>query len=116
MAFSDWLPWGDIPEISARSLAENLPNVQVLDVRTPREFRRNHVFGAINVPITRLDPQNVLTLGLDAGRPVVVICLTAHRSIPAVKKLRRWGFDAEQLQGGMRAWWQQELPCASSEQ
>jgi hypothetical protein len=44
------------------------------------------------------------TLGLDPSRPVVAICLTAHRSIPAVRLLRNRGFDAAQLAGGMRAW------------
>jgi rhodanese-related sulfurtransferase len=35
---------------------------------------------------------------------VVAICLTAHRSIPAVRLLRARGFEAAQLAGGMLAW------------
>ena len=38
-------------------------------------------------------------------RPVVAICLSAHRSIPAARLLRAHGFpDAAQLAGGMLAW------------
>ena len=49
-------------------------------------------------------PRRLPQLGLERGRPVVAICLTAHRSIPAVRLLRRAGFDAAQLAGGMLAW------------
>ena len=38
------------------------------------------------------------------SRPVVAICLTAHRSIPAVRLLHRHGFAAAHLAGGMLAW------------
>jgi rhodanese-related sulfurtransferase len=41
---------------------------------------------------------------------VVAICLTAHRSIPAVRLLRENGFEARQLQGGMLAWRAAQLP------
>jgi rhodanese-related sulfurtransferase len=49
-------------------------------------------------------PRRLDALGLERGRRVVAICLTAHRSIPAVRLLRQAGFDAVQLAGGMLAW------------
>lgn len=106
MALPWWLPFGKVPEVPARKLAgdlaaESVP--QVLDVRTRTEFRRGHVRGAIWVPIDAL-PRRLPELGLERGRPVVAICLTAHRSIPAVRLLQRAGFDAAQLAGGMLAW------------
>ena len=101
-----WLPLGAVPEIPPRQLAGDLANVpgpQVVDVRTGAEFVRGHVRGAISVPISEL-PRRLEALGLDRGRRVVAVCLTAHRSIPAVRLLRRAGFDAVQLAGGMLAW------------
>jgi rhodanese-related sulfurtransferase len=101
-----WLPFGSVPEIPARRLAGDLSNVpgpQIVDVRTEGEFRRGHVRGAVSVPIAVLHAR-LPALGLAPDRPVVAICLTAHRSIPAVRLLRRSGFDARQLAGGMIAW------------
>lgn len=107
MALPWWLPVGKVPEIRARKLAGDLaaavPPPQVVDVRTVAEYRRGHVRGAISVPITELRAR-LPRLGLDRGVKVVAICLTAHRSIPAVRLLRRHGFDAVQLAGGMLAW------------
>ena len=106
MALPWWLPLGAVPEIPPRQLAGDLANApapQVVDVRTGAEFARGHVRGAISVPISAL-PRRLEALGLDRGRRVVAICLTAHRSIPAVRLLRRAGFDAVQLAGGMLAW------------
>lgn len=107
-----WLPFGRVPEIQAASLAADLdrePRPQVLDVRTPAEFAAGHVRGALNVPVTSL-PSRFESLGLDRSRPVVAICLTAHRSIPATRLLRQRGFEAVQLAGGMLAWRAADLP------
>jgi rhodanese-related sulfurtransferase len=43
---------------------------------------------------------------------VVAVCLTAHRSVPAVRLLRERGFEAVQLSGGMMAWRAARLPEA----
>ena len=83
---------------------------QLIDVRNSTEWRSGHIPGAIHVPITDL-ASRIAGLKLDAARPIVAICRAAHRSIPAVRLLRRHGFDnACQLQGGMLAWQQSGLP------
>lgn len=101
-----WFPFGSVPEIPPRKLASDLATMaapQVLDVRTEGEFLRGHVRSAVLVPIAELHAR-LPGLGLARDRKVVAICLTAHRSIPAVRLLRRSGFDAVQLAGGMIAW------------
>ena len=106
MALPWWLPFGKVPEVPAAGLAKELvlaPPPQVVDVRTGAEFRRGHVQGAVNVPIQEL-PARLPGLGLERGRAVVAICLSGHRSIPAVRLLRARGFEASQLRGGMLAW------------
>jgi rhodanese-related sulfurtransferase len=106
MALPWWLPFGRVPEIPAPRLARDLSAAvppQVVDVRTEAEFRRGHIRGAVNVPIQTL-ARRIGAIGLDRSRPVVAICLTAHRSIPAVRLLVRTGFSAAQLAGGMLAW------------
>lgn len=111
-----WVPFGSVPEISPNELHAKLdddPVPYILDVRTHREWIASRIEGAVNVPITSLRAF-LENLDLAPGRPVIAICLSAHRSIPAVRVLREAGFgDARQLQGGMRAWWKAGLPVAS---
>ncbi len=112
MALPWWLPFGSVPEVGARELAAELANGAVpflLDVRTPVEFAAGHLAGALNVPVTALSGR-IPSLGIPAGRPVVAICLSAHRSPPAVRLLRRAGVEARQLAGGMIAWRAAGLP------
>jgi len=107
-----WLPFGSVPELLAPALSQALGEPappQLVDVRTEREFAAGHIEGAISVPVTELAAR-LPRLQLDAGRPVVLICLTAHRSIPAVRLLRGHGLEALQLAGGMLAWRAAGLP------
>lgn len=109
-----WLPFGRVPQIEAADLAERLgkkPWPQLIDVRTPAEFAGGHVRGAVNLSVSALAAK-LDGLKLDPARPVVAICLTAHRSVPAVRLLRQRGYDAQQLAGGMLAWRARKLPEA----
>ena len=104
-------------EIDGASLIQLLSTESppvVVDVRTEYEFRHGHIHGARSCSLlpdlwsfgTRL--QN---LSLDTDTPVVCICLSAHRSVAGVRKLREMGFrDVRHLRGGMQQWRQQLLP------
>ena len=109
-----WWPFGKVPEVSAAELnrmrLDDTVRPQIIDVRTGVEWRNGHVPGAIHVPVTELGAR-VKELNFDGSRPIIAICRSAHRSIPAVNVLRQNGFrDACQLEGGMLAWWKAELP------
>lgn len=110
-----WIPFGRVPEASARDLAAELagPNPPfLLDVRTQLEWSKSRIPGAVNVPLPELR-RRLPELGLEREpqRPVVAICLSAHRSIPAVRLLQARGVcSARQLHGGMLAWWRADLP------
>ncbi|HSD19200.1 MAG TPA: rhodanese-like domain-containing protein [Anaeromyxobacter sp.] len=109
-----WLPIGRVPEIAPQELSAWLgrkPSPHLLDVRTAAEFAAGHIRGAINVPVTAL-LSRMEALGLDPARPIVAICLSAHRSPPAVRLLRERGFEAVQLAGGMLAWRAAGLPVS----
>jgi rhodanese-related sulfurtransferase len=110
-----WSPFGRVPEVSAPELQDRLmrgEQIQIIDVRTPREFADGHINGAVNVPIQSL-PRRLPDLGLDVSKPVVTICKTAHRSVPATRLLRRRGFDASQLAVGLDEWRRRHLPLES---
>lgn len=110
-----WIPFGEVPEVSPEALHASLagddPPV-VLDVRTEAEWRWSHVRGARSVPLAGFT-EALTALSLDPARPVVAICLSAHRSVPAVRILRDRGFArVAQLRGGMLAWWMLGLPTS----
>jgi len=77
-------------------------SLQLLDVREAVEFKRGHLPGALNSPISTW----VVELPkLDPKRPVVLICSTSYRSTTAASVLARQGFTAiHYVPGGMTAW------------
>ena len=113
-----WLPFGHVPEINADELNARLTGhrpLQIIDVRSGAEWRRSHIPGAVSVPISELKAR-IASLQLDAQEPVVAICLSAHRSIPAVRLLKAQGFEnTVQLKGGMLAWWKKDYPTEQAE-
>jgi rhodanese-related sulfurtransferase len=44
------------------------------------------------------------SLNLSPEVPVVVLCLSGHRSLPGVRWLRARGFEAYSLRGGVLSW------------
>ncbi len=114
---SKWIPFGSVPDISANELWQLVQSdeVQLIDVRTSQEWRFSAIEGSRNLPITGFTREAVESLELDKSKPVVAICLTAHRSIPAVRILREMGFEnTQQLRGGMTQWWRHKLPCCKN--
>lgn len=103
-----WLPLGEVPQISCQQLNQNSEQYLLLDVRTHLEFIKSHIPGAISIPLHSLNQKQIDLLSSD--KPIVCICLSAHRSKPATRKLLRAGFNVQELQGGMLSWWKQKLP------
>lgn len=58
-------------------------DVELIDVRTPAEFRELHVRGARNVPLDRLDPAQFA----GRGTPLYVICQKGGRGAKACEQL-----------------------------
>lgn len=112
MKLRQWIPLGEVPEVAPRVLAERIAagdEAQLVDVRSALEHGQSRIAGARSAPILGW-PGALDALALDPARPVVAICLSAHRSIPAVRLLRERGLEAAQLAGGMLAWWAAKLP------
>ena len=77
--------------------------LQLVDARTSLEFRQGTIGGARHAPLTEM-PGSLQRLVLDPGTPVLVLCLSGHRSLPGTRWLRARGFEAYSLQGGILAW------------
>jgi rhodanese-related sulfurtransferase len=99
-----------VPTINALELQGELSTgtkPYLLDVRQPAEFRAAHIAGAKLVPLGELDSR---LREVPAGRDIVCICATGHRSVPAVRKLAAAGYTARSLKNGMIAWQMAKLP------
>jgi DNA-binding transcriptional ArsR family regulator/rhodanese-related sulfurtransferase len=74
--------------------------VVVIDVRPVEEFGTAHVRGARSVPLAHLD---AAAAGLPRDRIVVAYCRGPYCVLAddAVRRLRRLGFDARRLEGGL---------------
>lgn len=57
--------WNDVPGV------QHNPEVTLLDTRTPGEYRRGHIEGAVHIP---LDELRARLEELDKGKPVYVHC------------------------------------------
>ncbi|MEE8452317.1 MAG: rhodanese-like domain-containing protein [Thermoguttaceae bacterium] len=91
-----------ISSIELRDLLASTPDLPLVDVRMPGEFREVHVVGARNVPLDRLSAETLSdTLGqLDDG-PVYFICKTGKRSEMACQKAPGFGVaDVTSVEGG----------------
>lgn len=77
---------------------------QIIDVRTPKEFKSGHIDGAVNLHVYDKDFEQRIDK-LDKNKPVYVYCKAGSRSAEAVETLKEKGFkNIVELDGGMDAW------------
>jgi len=80
------------------------PDVQLVDVRTPEEFKSGHLEGALNYNIHGAEYQQQIAQ-LDKNKPVLVYCGVGGRSATACAQLDKAGFgQVYDLAGGIAAW------------
>ena len=53
-------------------------NALLIDVRTPEEYRENHIEGAVNIPVYEID--NIKNEIIDPNKEILVYCKTGKRS------------------------------------
>jgi hydroxyacylglutathione hydrolase len=88
--------------VQVRRLMNEVPDLQIVDVRGPGEFAAGTLRGAINLPMPQL---RTSTAQLDPARPILVTCASGYRSIVAASMLRANGYpDVSDLLGGWNAW------------
>lgn len=105
---------GETTTIDQAALAARLGDgspLLILDVRTPDEFERGHIPGAVNIPHTELAGR-LAELGPADAEQIVVYCERGGRAEMARSTLQDAGFHRVlHLDGDMRAWRDAELPC-----
>jgi rhodanese-related sulfurtransferase len=96
-----------VPTITPKRLEEVRTEgqaVDLIDVRTPVEYREVHVAFARNVPLDRLDPATVRRERTAADEePLYVICRSGSRGRQACQKLAAAGLNVVNVEGGTLA-------------
>jgi rhodanese-related sulfurtransferase len=79
--------------------------IDLIDVRTPVEYRESHVENARNVPLDQLDPPGLMQkLHGSSDEPLYFICRSGSRGRQACEKLHRAGFsNVFNVEGGTMA-------------
>lgn len=78
-------------------------NVVLLDVRTESERKKSSIKGSYHIPITSIaSSKNDLRKFKDAE--IICYCQTGNRSLNAAAKLKKLGFNASNLRGGILRW------------
>ncbi|MGA2620155.1 MAG: rhodanese-like domain-containing protein [Thermoguttaceae bacterium] len=85
--------------------------VELVDVRTPPEYREAHIEFARNVPLGDLQPVDVAGGREAGGGPVYLICRAGGRGKQACEKLLAAGLpNVLNVEGGTQAWIEAGLP------
>ena len=103
---------GEIELISPQQVYDavySTDSVQLVDVRTPKEYKISHLRGSQNICATGDDfEEKVKTL--DKNKPVYVYCRVGGRSADAAKKLEKMGFTKiYDMDGGILLWEEEKL-------
>lgn len=75
-------------------------NSFIIDLRTPEEYRRRHIKGAVNIPYGRLENCR----GLPRDRMLVLYCERGAVSMVAAKQLAARGYRVKTVIGGIHAY------------
>ena len=104
----------ELTTISVKRLAElrERGDADVIDVRTPVEFREVHAIAVRNVPLDSLDPHVVMKeRNGTANDSLYVICRTGSRASKACQQFIDAGYtNVVNVEGGTQAWDEAGLP------
>ena len=82
--------------------------VQLVDVRTPKEYEEGHIKNAENIDF--YDDDFLAQMNkLDKSQPLYIYCRSGGRSGKAAAQLSKAGFDVYDLKGGFLDWQKQQF-------
>ncbi|MGD0715675.1 MAG: rhodanese-like domain-containing protein [Gaiellaceae bacterium] len=98
-----------VPSVDPEQVADRLRNKEavVVDVRMRGEWKAGRIRGAVHVPLHELSAR---IGGMPHDRTLITVCRSGHRSAVAARKLKRAGYEVENLRGGMTRWARVGLP------
>lgn len=99
-------------DVQALANEQKTTTIDLVDVRTPAEFREIHAEGAINQPLDSLQPEAIVAARNGrSDQPLYLICKSGSRSAMAAKKFIAAGIEnVVSVDGGTTAWAEADLP------
>ncbi len=100
----------NIASISANKLKElmktNINNIVIIDVRNEHEYIAHSIPGSLLFPLSRIESGEALTKikEVTAHKEIFIHCQTGKRSKKAIIILNKFGINAKNLEGGIKAW------------
>jgi rhodanese-related sulfurtransferase len=92
---------------------EKNPNFVILDVRTPNEWKSDHLSGSINRNYYDADINAQLS-ALPKAKIFLLYCLAGSRSAPTLVKMKNLNFsEVYEMSGGINAWKSKSLPTTT---
>lgn len=86
------------------SQIEKNKDIQLLDVRTSKEWEAGIIENSMKIDVTGTDFEHRAIQQLDKAKPVYIYCRSGGRSLIASKLLKEKGFKVYNVEGGYRAW------------
>lgn len=87
--------------MEAHDAAAAVEQMQIVDVREYYEWIAGHLQASAQIPLRHL-PARLEEISPD--RPALLVCQVGQRSALATEFLRKRGYDAHNLEGGVEAW------------
>lgn len=87
----------------------------VIDVRTPSEFQKGHIEGALLIDYNSHDFAEKVS-NLDKSKKYIVYCRSGNRSGKGLSAFSNAGLDAKHLEGGIISWEKAGLPVYKPQQ
>ena len=81
---------------------EDNPNIIIVDVRTPEEYKKGHIPGAMNIPVET--PQLITEKIPDKNETIFVYCLSGGRNQRASELFADMGYGHITDIGGILFW------------
>lgn len=92
-----------ITELDHKAFMEVSAQSTVVDVRTPEEYAKGHVPGAINIPLATVGDSINMFGATDT--PIVVYCRSGYRAGKALEVLSEAGYtNLHHLEGDIKGW------------
>ena len=106
-------PLAEVGQMSVHELNKRASDLQIVDVRSPREWKNGHVPGALHIFLPELRER----VGeLDRSNPTAVYCGSGYRASIATSILKPEGFEKLwNVPGSWEAWKKAKLPVEGAD-
>jgi hydroxyacylglutathione hydrolase len=92
---------GEVDQMSVHEVNKRENDLQILDVRSPGEWKNGHVPGAKHIFLPEVEKRSK---ELSKEKPVAVYCNSGYRASLAASILKSQGFDVHNVPGSWQAW------------